>query len=275
MRVIVRVLVVSGCWSASVAGQPPSVSDAIPGVEVASVRVAEGAGRRGGSISFLPNGRVVVTSLTLRLIIQNAYDIDPRDARFRIQGGPENVMETRFDVTVIPVAGDRAQGPEEARRMLQAVLAARFKLRLQTADRPMPVYLLTRRPTDSRRGLKRSTHDCGAILAAIRDNRKIEEPRDTGGVPVCTRSLEAKGGAFIIRGAGPVDALVNQLKSYVDRPLVDETELAGRFEWTIGPFAIDAFSQDPPSISYGLGAAARHSSRACGARATRNACRIS
>jgi uncharacterized protein (TIGR03435 family) len=246
MRFIASVLVVSGCWSASLSSQQPNASASIPGVEVASIRVVENAGLQPWRIEFRPDGGVTTTALSLRMIIQYAYDIDEREARFTLLGGPEKILAARFDVIAVPSPGGPAPSREQARQMLQSILAARFKLRLRTESRQAPTYSLV--VSNANSGLRRSAHDCRVIIAAIRDKRAIEEPRDTTGIPLCSRPMSGSPGATTIRGAGPIEVLRAQLQGHVDRPIVDETRLAGNFEWTVGPYTLNPLSSETPSI---------------------------
>ncbi len=103
--------------------------------EVASVkpsgpRHSESTGMRTGK------GRITANELTLKRYIMGAYGLGQNE----ILGGPDWVATDRFDIIA------RAEQPVEDAvldRMLQMLLADRFKLVIHRESRVMPAYVIT------------------------------------------------------------------------------------------------------------------------------------
>ena len=98
-----------------------------------------------------PSGTVNLVNATVRMIVREAYQIDPAMERYTLVIGSnsplvrgesiqEQMSAPRFDIQGKPPA-DAAAGTQHA--MLRTVLAERFKLRVHTETRSLPVDALT------------------------------------------------------------------------------------------------------------------------------------
>jgi uncharacterized protein (TIGR03435 family) len=86
-------------------------------------------------------------NVSLKMLIQAAYDLRGLDAGQRISGGPGWLDSARYDVE----AEAAEPVPEaELKRMLQSLLADRFQLTLHRESREMPGYTLVSRRADLR-----------------------------------------------------------------------------------------------------------------------------
>ena len=112
-----------------------------PTFEVASVRLNT-SGESGGSIGRQGN-QVVIRNRPLRDVILNAYRLQ----RYQLAGGPDWINTTRFDIVA-----KEPDGVPPANRMMHALLADRFKLRVHTETRQIPVFALVVQATDRRLG---------------------------------------------------------------------------------------------------------------------------
>jgi uncharacterized protein (TIGR03435 family) len=112
----------------AVAAQTP------PAFEAASVKPSA-PGSTDQSVGFEPGGRFVAKSLTLKGLLRMAYDV----RGFQISGGPKWVDSDLYDVETKAEGNPRTP---EVRRMLQGLLADRFKLKLRRESRETPVYWL-------------------------------------------------------------------------------------------------------------------------------------
>jgi len=104
--------------------------------EVASIRPP---GPKSGGIfmRILPEGRVIVTNMTLKQLIGNAWSLKA----FQISGGPSWIESELYDISV------KAEGPfkqGEAALMLQSLLIKRFQLQMRRETKELPVYALVR-----------------------------------------------------------------------------------------------------------------------------------
>jgi uncharacterized protein (TIGR03435 family) len=277
MRVIAVVLLLVMLGSVSYAAQAPVPAAPPPAFEVAAVKRNQTTATTGEaaawSFQVSPSGIVAITNYSLRRLIVVAYGIEQRYERHTPEGGPASLLATRFDITAkVPVDPATTQPPgaqaptvrATALLMLRTLLSERFKLRIHSETRQVPVYAVTV-ARDGRLGpeLRPSSHDCERFRAARREGSAAEPPRDAKNRPLCTlevlrssTSTNPQGTRQIVaqqeRNAGPLTRLLPGIQAFVDRPLVDETGLAGNFEWQITTAmpGIDAFEY--PSIRTAL-----------------------
>lgn len=172
--------------------------------DMASIRVnpagtAGGEGATNESIATGP-GSLVMKNVTLRSSIRWAYGV--RD--FQISGGPAWISNERYDISAKSSA---PAGEAELRKMLQALLAQRFRLSVRQDSKELPVYALV--VTQAKPGLKMSA----------------------GGEP----AMLPQGGTIEFRDISMAD-LAERLEHrplMVDRPVVDETGLSGGYDFTL------------------------------------------
>lgn len=104
--------------------------------EVASVKASPSGTARFPGRSFLPGGRFTATNLTLRALIQIAYDVPA----LMISGGSNVLDSGTYDIDA-KAESAAAQAPE-LKRMLQALLGERFKLSLRRETKGLQIYAL-------------------------------------------------------------------------------------------------------------------------------------
>ena len=172
--------------------------------EVATIKPSDPAtpGRsilvgRGGSNLF------TTTNTTLNDLIIFAYDIHVR----QIGGGPAWLESDRFDITAKP----ESQGIPNAtqlRTMLQKLLAERFGLAFHKEKREMPAYVIT----VGKDGPKLTRNESGGIL-----------PGFGGQGP----------GAIGVRNSTMAEFAGFLQSRLLDRPVVDQTGVTGRFDFQL------------------------------------------
>jgi len=203
--------------------------------DTASIKQNHSGETRTYAPAVSPGGRFSVSNMTLRALIEYAYDVDVLSSRFLLLGGPESLLATRFDVTAVK-SGDAPadQDPRaQAKLRLRTLLADRFNLRTHTETRPVPIFALTiARPGRFGPRFRSSEHDCWAWRRARSEGRQLEQPHDADG-PWCTASQFDIPEAYRSRNAGPLADLIREVQFAVDRPLEDLTGLSGNFEWTL------------------------------------------
>ena len=104
--------------------------------EVASIKLHDQRIRLGADLNVLPGGRIRISNLELRYIVEWAYSVKG----YQISGAPDWFSTDRFDIEA------KAEGnPSEAkmRAMLQKLLADRFHLKTHQSTKRVPVYILT------------------------------------------------------------------------------------------------------------------------------------
>ena len=194
-----------------------------PEFDVASVKPgAPGSPQLGVSVA---GSQVTATNATLRRLVAWAYNILP--ARHDILDGGPAWIDTDSFAIVAKTPGRPSM--DDARQMMRQLLAQRFKLRLHTEKREVPVFALVLAKKDGAfgPGLKRSTHDCAAINEAIAAGRiGIARTAD------CALRNQGNVAQTAFRGSGGMAALIFVISRGrdIDRPIVDRTGLTGTFD---------------------------------------------
>jgi uncharacterized protein (TIGR03435 family) len=163
-------------------------------------------------IQMMPGGRISMTGVTPKILIQQAYGV--RD--FQIVGGPPWLGSERYDITAKP-EGPASQ--EQVKVMIQGLLTDRFKLQFHRETKELPTYALV----VAKGGPKFSA------------SKREEGPAEGSDKPKGNRITMKGRGNFTLEGA-PVTALANQLGQVLGRSVIDKTELTGNYdfklEWT-------------------------------------------
>ena len=216
-----------------------------PAFEVASVKPS--SPNAGSPIGMIPmvmpgaNGRFTATNVPLRLLVRMAYGVQD----FQIDGGPSWQMSQRYDITAKAEEGFTGT-PQSMVPLVKALLAHRFKLKLHSEMREMPVYALVVARDDGKLGpnLKPSTSDCSNAQA---ENQKLAEALVKGGPAAIASMLPKPGetrrcammpsmdsGGFGMKADGqPLSAMVQLLIQATGRVVNDKTGLTGLYDWEI------------------------------------------
>jgi uncharacterized protein (TIGR03435 family) len=144
--------------------------------------------------------------------------------------GPDWMAGARYDVDAkLPAGGTRAQVPD----MLQSLLVDRFQLKFHRENRDFPIYALVVNGTPK---LKQVQPDPG------------DPPTPTGGDVLNVAGSGGRNGVNLDYGHGSTFAFGNQkfeakkitmvicadaLSRFLDRPVVDMTNLAGLYDFTL------------------------------------------
>ncbi len=156
-------------------------------------------GGRGGYPGLAPGGeRFTATNLPLLALIMLAYNVTPR----QISGVPTSFNDERY----IEAKCDRALKQAQALRMLQTLLADRFKLTLHRETKEQPIYALV----------------VGKGGAKLHGNPEESTP-----------DVQRTGRGFVYKSS-PMSILTLILSQELGRKVVDKTELNGTnpfFRW--------------------------------------------
>jgi uncharacterized protein (TIGR03435 family) len=179
-------------------------------------------------IRNMPGGGLNITGATLKVLIQQAYDV--RD--FQISGGPGWIDSDRYDIaakaapgTNLPTPDPRdlaaqRQAMEVQRERMRALLAERFQLKIRRETKQLPVYVLTQAKGGSK--LKESNLDAPAPAP----NANKGTPRFQGaGIRVTP--------GHIMGQYASLDFLVQLLSQFVGRTVIDKTGLKGSYDFTL------------------------------------------
>ena len=196
------------------AARAPERRQAERAFEVASV-----APNRSGTAQMViltpPSGLVSATNVTVAMLLRYAYDIP----EFRIVDAPAWVATEHFDVIA---RGHANATVPETRQMIRGLLADRFSVVVRTAQREMSMDVLTRAGASPGPQLRPSGAEClpeGTPLPV--------QPSDP---TQCT--LRVAFGQISGTGQRIAD-LVGALGRLTRRHVVDETALAGRYDFVL------------------------------------------
>jgi len=171
--------------------------------EVASIRLHTGLLTVSGGMN-ISGSRVDIPASSLTALIASAYDL--RD--YQLEGVAEWMRSDLFDISAEAPAGT-VPTREQAKQMLQGLLAERFQLQLHPETREKPVYVLI----PGKSGPKLMENPAGSGITKFnRNGREVE---------------------MVFIGA-PIDSLIRQLPRMpgVDRPVLDETGLRGKYDFS-------------------------------------------
>lgn len=213
--------------------------------EVASIKPSNPnpTGPLGATPYVLPAlGRLTAQNTTLRILVMAAYQKQP----FQIVGGPPWFNADKFDINAR--AEDATLTTDQMLEALKTLLADRFKLKLHTETRDVPIYALVLARSDGKMGakLKPSADTCpdfkvqqqaqleaiakGGIgaLAAAAAKPGESTPCSVSGVP------QATPGAIGMKARGQtIELLTMLLTQLTGRPVVDKTGLKGLYDYEI------------------------------------------
>jgi uncharacterized protein (TIGR03435 family) len=123
---------------------PPGTAEALPPVamptefEVASVKLTD-PGFRGGRYQIQPGGRVSVEGMTLRFLLDRAFNTFNEEA---IANVPAFANGDRYDISAKAGGGIGPSDMEATAPMMLNLLKDRFKLQYHTEERPLQAYSL-------------------------------------------------------------------------------------------------------------------------------------
>jgi uncharacterized protein (TIGR03435 family) len=215
--------------------------------EAASVKPNK-SGVQGSSIRRFPGGRLQATNMPLRALITFAYQVQG----FQLVDDPAWIRNENFDIVAKmegdPPAVPPGQGPDPHMIAMRTLLADRFKLAVRRETREMDIYALVLARPDGKLGpgLKPTTQDCAAMIAAARGGPPPGPPPGPNSPVVCgIRGLPGR----LVAGAMPMALLASNLSGQVQRIVVDRTGLSGGWDFEI-TFAAERPLNPPPGVEF-------------------------
>jgi uncharacterized protein (TIGR03435 family) len=212
--------------------------------EVASVKRSLNENNRGssGGPGTSEPGRYYFHSATLEDLIAVAYDVD----YFQISS-KTSLEGQRFDVDVkIPPGATKQQ----FRAMMRNLLTERFHLKAHVEKRDFTGYALIVARSGSK--LKESS----AELPPLPDSTREEFPQLTPGRPGLASRNTVRDGNVLVRMRGhrePVSVFATGLQVPGKQPVVDQTGLTGRYDFTLEySYPLTNASPDNPALPSAL-----------------------
>jgi uncharacterized protein (TIGR03435 family) len=232
-----------------------------PAFDVASIRPSQST--QTSSIQPTPFGRFTATNATPKSLILRAYGL--LDAQ--VIGAPAWLNSEHYDIDA-RLAAAPAGGPEALIPMLRTLIVERFKLKAHSETRELPAYALTFARRDRQLGpqIRPTQSDCTRPSTLTPDEVRAAA-RD--GWPQCgmayfvnftTATPNGNNVKIRIRRSGTtLAALATALQPLVERPILEQTALAGLFDVEYSyspqpqPAGVDSvFGPDAPFVSVAL-----------------------
>jgi uncharacterized protein (TIGR03435 family) len=218
---------IAGTWTQAVTSQPLTFSratketawdipspppprklmpaDAEPGVEVATIKPNNTDGSTMQVLTFRGRNLITVNS-SLADLMMFAYSVQMK----QIIGAPDWIEKDRYDINATPDV-EGTPTADQVRIMIRKLLADRFQLKFHHDKREMSAFVLT----------------------VGKDGSKLKPSQPNGnlhGIGV----QPARTGAMMFANNAPIPAFTSFLQSLVlDRPVVDQTGLTGRYDLTV------------------------------------------
>jgi uncharacterized protein (TIGR03435 family) len=231
---------------------PPAAN--APTFEVASVKMNNTPGRRGGGGG---PGRLNMVGMPVRTLIRQAYQIHES----QVIGGPDWINSQGFDINA--TTGDAP--PDQRRLMMQSLLRDRFKLTFHVEKRDLPAYALIVARSDGKlgSGLTRIAEGAcparGAVQAPGRSGPPppASSPFDPDAKAACGQLIFGPG-RLLAHGVD-IDFLANALGGLpaitaFNRMVKNETALTGQYDFDF-KFANDFAGRGPGFPPPGAGPA--------------------
>jgi uncharacterized protein (TIGR03435 family) len=253
------------CSSAVCFGQTGNLS---PSFEVASIKPAAPpsdphrmmVGMRGGPGTPDP-GQITFSNVSLRNVLMQAYDVKD----FQISG-PSWLGSERYDITAKVPPGTTK---EQFRLMLQNLLAERFQVSLHHETKELPMYALV----VAKGGVKMKESVDAPAPPTDDGGPKAMQPGYGGPMPKPTMGKDGmpqmppggmKGGMMMsftgsrmrMQANGvQISQLVNMLANQLSRPVVDQTGLTAKYDYTLdfAPEPGQAHGPNGPMMAGGPG----------------------
>jgi uncharacterized protein (TIGR03435 family) len=184
--------------------------------EVASIKPAA-PGTRGFSIVPSAGGRLNAKNITLKRLLAASYHVQD----FQISGGPAWIDSAHYDI-VAKAEGNQNLSERQLLDLVKPLLADRFQVAFHWETKQLPRYL----------------------LVVGKGGPKLKEVKADGEPDVSVR------GRKLINGhRAPVSQLVEVLSWLMGRAVVDQTGLAGVYDFKLEWSPDDLQAAEPGSVS--------------------------
>lgn len=177
-------------------------ADADPSFEVATIKPTDPSDRSTGF--HLDGQRIWIENVSLDKMLTFAFDVHAE----QIVGAPSWFATENFDIQGIPdVAGQ--PDVKQMKSMLRKLLTDRLQFKFHHAQQELPIYAIRA----AKGGPKLTKSDDQNALQS--DNNQ----RSAGQITMTARNM-------------PMASFVTELDFFMDRPVIDQTNLTGKWDFT-------------------------------------------
>jgi uncharacterized protein (TIGR03435 family) len=178
-----------------------------PSFEVATIKPVESNPKSGRYIVMQGANRFVEKDYTLKLLIAAVYNLNPK----AVTGGPSWIESDHYDILAI-TPGEKQPNHDQQMAMLRTLLSDRFKLNFHREPKIFPIYVLEIAKGGSK--LKPST-------AAPTDQPYLISTVYPGKILMPAKNASMADFVSVLQ------------RAILDRPVVDKTGLAGRYDFNL------------------------------------------
>jgi uncharacterized protein (TIGR03435 family) len=196
--------------------QSPGTRSTFDEFEVATVKPTAPDWQGGAYFTMQGGHRFIVQNYTLKALVAAAYNLTPR----LVSGGPTWVDSVHYDI----VAGTPGEVPpnfDEQMSMLRKLLAERFKLTFHREAKEFSIYALT-------------------VANGGPKMKKSDGPPPDGRPALVFRLFPERRALLPARDATMAEFASVMQRGPLDRPVVDNTGLSGRYDFTLDWAADDS-----------------------------------
>jgi uncharacterized protein (TIGR03435 family) len=180
---------------------PPMVANASPGIEVATIKPTKPDEQ--GFMLVFRGGRFQTTNISLSKLLAFSYGVQQK----QLIGLPPWADTDKYDIDAKPDT-DGAPNKKQLQGMVQKLIADRFKLTFHHDQKELAVY----------------------ALSVAKTGAKLTKSENQEGLP----GFGLGGpGALRVRNATMSDFAAMMQETVMDRPVLNQTELAGRYDFTL------------------------------------------
>jgi uncharacterized protein (TIGR03435 family) len=203
---------------------PNGAADSKLEFEVASIRPTQSAGPNRVDVGVRMDGsQAHMTALSIKNLISRAYGVQAN-----LIEGPDWIASQRFDIDAkLPEGATIQQIPE----MLQSLLEERFGLKIHRESKDMPAYalMLGKTPIKFKQTPESPQAQAGNGSVNVAVSGSVEGvSMDLGN----GSSVAFANDEFVFKKVS-MDMLAVQLARYLDRPVVNMTDLKGNYDLTL------------------------------------------
>jgi len=203
MRTLVAAVLLSVMPFCGAQSVPPMAADAKPGLDVATIKPSQADEER---VVAVQGTRLVTKATSLVDLMMLAYSVHS----LQIADAPDWAKAEKFDVVMQPNLPGRAS-TAQMRSVMEQLLAARFDLSFHHERRELPVYR----------------------IVPAKGGPKLT-PASTEGKATNTAGIGITPGQMTVTNATlPEFASLMQRYVRLDRPIVDHTGIAGKYDYKL------------------------------------------
>jgi uncharacterized protein (TIGR03435 family) len=191
-------------------------------ISASEVHITPTTAKPGSTSIDVADDHWIARGFDLKMLISQAFDVDARLVDIPDDGS----ADTRYDVSL---KLSREVDQDMMQYMLQGALERKFGVKISEESRTMNVYVLT-----APQGAGAALHRHGGMAKLVSSD---SESDDTGQITLIGKTCSGVSSGGIAASAETIGDLRRTLEPDLDRLLVDETHLAGSYDFKIANYA--------------------------------------